>query len=95
MIINIEVSPKKDRRYRVYMLDGSHMDIGNVNRLDEYIDTGDKKARANYYHSLDAVERREFLKLKASRVVIEACLLNGASTNIIKNINYLNEILAD
>lgn len=95
MIINIEVSPKKHRRYRVYMLDGSHMDIGDANRLDEYIDTGDKKARMNYYHSLNAAERGEFLKLRASRIVIEACLFNGASTNIIKNINYLNEILAD
>lgn len=95
MIINIESSPLRSRRYRVYFLDGTFIDIGSSKRLDEYIDTSNERDREQYYKAMDETDRREFLKMRASRVVLEACLLNGPSTNIIRNINYLNEILYD
>lgn len=94
MIINIEVSPIRSRRYRVYFIDGSRMDIGGATKLNEYVDTGKEKDRARYYNTMSEIDKEEFLRLRKSRIVLEAFILNGPTTSIIKNINYLNEMLS-
>ena len=95
MIINIESSPIRSKRFRIYFLDGSRIDIGHSKRLDEYIDTGNKYDRESYYRTMDITDRREFSRMRPSRVVLESYLLNGPTTNVIKNINYANETLFD
>jgi hypothetical protein len=95
MIINIESSPLKKRRFRIYFLDATYIDIGSSKRLDEYIDTGNKHDRRNYYKHMDKTDKHEFILMRPCRVVLEACLLNGPTTNVITNINYANETLFD
>jgi len=95
MIINIEDSPIRSRRYRIFLLDGSKIDIGNSKEINNYIDTGNKKVRKQFYTSMDSADKIEFMKMRPSRVVLEACILNGPTRDVIKNINCLNELLFD
>jgi hypothetical protein len=93
MIINIEDSPIRSRRYRIFLLDGSKIDIGSSKEKNNYIDTGNKKIRKQFYTEMDSSDKIEFMKMRPSRVVLEACILNGPTRDIIKNINCSGEVV--
>lgn len=92
-IINIEETPLRNRRYRIFLLDGTKYDIGT--KKDEYyIDHGNKEMRRLYYINLDKKALRICSRLQSSAQLYETFILNGATTDIIKNVNFYNrEIL--
>ena len=92
MIIRIEDSPKVNKRYRVYMDNGKHYDFG-LQGGQTYIDHGDKKIRFNYWkrHIKNHTEQQLIDNLVPSPSLFAAALLWGHSTDIYKNIDYLNE----
>jgi hypothetical protein len=92
-IINIENSPLRNRRYRIYLLNGERYDVG-FKKCKYYIDNGNKDLRKFYYTVFDKNAKHICSKLIPCQLLYETFILNGATTNIIKNINfYNNEIL--
>ena len=92
-IINVENSPLRNRRYRIYLLNGERYDIG-FKSCKYYIDNGNKELRKLYYGLFDKNAKRICSQLISSQLLYETFILNGGTTNIIKNINfYNNEIL--
>jgi len=92
-IINIEKSPLSNRRYRIYLLNGKHYDIG-LNECKYYIDHGDKKLRELHYGLFNKYTKHICSQLISGRILYETFILNGCTTDIIKNVNfYNNEIL--
>ena len=91
MIINITNSPKKHKRFRVFMDNGKHYDFG-LDTGDTYIDHGDKKKRFNYWarHMKNHIEQTLVDNLVPSPALFSATLLWGHSTNLNDNIKYLN-----
>lgn len=89
-IINIENSPLRNRRYRIYLLNGDRYDVG-FKKCKYYIDNGDKNLRKFYYTVLDKNAKHVCNELIPCQLLYETFILNGATTNIIKNINFYNK----
>jgi len=81
-IINIEKSPIKEKRYRLFLINGDHYDIGLKNYC-YYIDDKDIIRREKAYIKLKSIKQSELL--------YEMFILNGYSQNVIKNINFFNK----
>lgn len=92
-IINIEETPLRNRRFRVFLLDGTKYDIG-TKKGEYYIDHGNKEIRTSYYIHLDKKALRVCRRLQSGAQLYETFILNGPTTDIIKNVNFYNrEIL--
>jgi hypothetical protein len=89
-VINVENSPLRNRVFRVYLIDGNHIDIGGMKTF-YFIDNGDVKKRDAYFKSLSSSQIKQIQSLKPSRLLYEFFLLNGCSKNIIDNINFFNK----
>lgn len=94
-------SPLKTKRYRVYLDDGKHYDFGYKNPTtgkygSTYLDHKDKKRKDNYWarHIANSNERYKIKQLIPSPALFSAILLWGPSTNLERNITYLNRLWA-
>jgi hypothetical protein len=92
-IINLTDSPKKNKRFRVYMDDGKHYDFG-LDTGSTYIDHHDKQKRLAYIarHLGNVREKRLIDSLTPSNALFSMALLWGKHTNIDDNIKYLNNL---
>jgi hypothetical protein len=90
LIINIEDSPLRNRRFRIYLLNGNHYDVG-FKKCKYYIDNHNKLRRDLYYGLLNNDAKNTLMTLKPSQLLYETFILNGGSKNIINNINYFNK----
>lgn len=88
-IINIEKSPLRNRRYRLFFINGDHIDIGLKNH-EYYIDNGNKDYRNLIYSLMNKQARQKIIINKHDYLVYESFILNGGTTNLIKNINFYN-----
>ena len=93
MIIRIDNSPRKVKRFRITMDDGRVFDFG-YKRGETYIDHGDKTKRRNYWrrHLANDTEERLIDNLVPSPALFSAYLLWGNSTSLEKNVNHLNRL---
>jgi hypothetical protein len=93
MIINITNSPKKNKRFRVYMDNGKHYDFG-LDTGSTYIDHHDKSKRMAYIsrHLGNLSEKRLIDNLVPSPSLFSMVLLWGPYNNIEDNIRYLNQL---
>jgi hypothetical protein len=93
MIIKIEKSPVKYKRYRVYMDTGKHYDFGLLGG-ETYIDHKDANKRRNYWlrHYGNPTEKILIDNLVPSPSLFSAYLLWGVHSNLEKNIKELNEL---
>lgn len=89
-IINIEKSPLRNRRYRIYLLNGERYDVGFI-KCKYYIDTGDKELRNFYYALMNHKIKQKLISLTPSSLLYETFILNGGTTDLIKNINFFNK----
>ena len=89
-VINVENSPVRNRLYRVFLINGDHIDIGDMKSF-YYTDHQDYERREKYFNSLTNEQIIELQSLKPSRLLYEFFLLNGFSKDIIKNINFYNK----
>ncbi len=55
-IINYEKSPLRSRRYRIYLINGDHVDIG-FKKSKYFIDNGNKEYRALNYALLNQKQK--------------------------------------
>jgi hypothetical protein len=92
-IINITNSPKKNKRFRVYLDNGNHYDFG-LDTGSTYIDHQDKQKRFAYIarHLGNLKEKRLIDSLTPSPALFSMVLLWGPHTNIEDNIKYLNNL---
>jgi len=92
-IINLTDSPKKNKRFRVYMDDGKHYDFG-LDTGSTYIDHHDKQKRLAYIarHLGNLREKRLIDSLTPSPALFSLALLWGKHTNIDDNIKELNNL---
>jgi hypothetical protein len=93
IIIGIENSPKKNKRYRVLLDNNKHYDFGLKNG-NTYIDHNDKIKRLNYWnrHFSNKKEYELISNLIESPSLFSSYLLWGKYNNLDKNINYLNHL---
>jgi hypothetical protein len=89
-VINVENSPIRNRVYRVYLINGDHIDIGNMKTF-YYIDHNNKQKRNEYFASLNKTDKKVIQSLRPTPLLYEFFLLNGYSKNIISNINFFNQ----
>jgi len=91
MIVDIQPSPIKHKRFRVTMDNGKQYDFG-LDTGSTYIDHHNKIKRLNYWsrHYSNPIERRLINNLVPSPALFSAYLLWGESTDLNKNINHLN-----
>jgi hypothetical protein len=89
-VINVENSPMRKYVYRVYLINGDHIDIGNMKTF-YYTDHHDRKKRDSYLRNLTNTEIKVLQSLKPTQLLYETFLLNGYSKNIINNINFFNQ----
>lgn len=97
-IISISESPKKTKRFRVYLKSGDYYDFGLKNPKDgTYIDHGDKKKRMSYIsrHLANYNEKKLIDSLIPSPALFSMMILWGKYDNIYDNINYLNSFLGE
>jgi len=92
-IIEVIDSPKKNKRFRVYMDDGKHYDFG-LDTGSTYIDHHDKQKRLAYIarHLGNLREKKLIDNLIPSPALFSMVLLWGKHTNIEDNIKYLNRM---
>ena len=92
-IISIENSARKNKRYRVYLDDGSYYDFG-LKEGNTYIDHHDKQKREAYKkrHLGNETEKHLIEHLIPSPSLYAYYLLWGPSTDIMKNIDILNKM---
>lgn len=93
MIISIESSPRKNKRYRVHLKNGQKIDFG-LKGGSTYIDHGDKVKRKNYWarHLGNPIEKRLIEGLIPSPALFSAYLLWGESKSLKENIKKLNRL---
>ncbi len=88
---SIKESPRKGKRYRVIMKDGTHYDFG-LKGGSTYLDHKDKQKRDAYIarHMKNKNEGELIESLTPSPALFSMYLLWGPYTNIEDNYNYLN-----
>lgn len=93
MIVDIQRSPYKFKRYRVFMDDGRHFDFG-LKGGSTYLDHGNKEIRKNYWkrHYGNPIEKELIDNLTPSPSLFSAYLLWGSHTSLEKNIKELNDL---
>ena len=89
-VINVENSPIRNRVYRVFLINGDHVDIGDLKTF-YYVNHKNKYKREQYFQSLTKTEIKVIQTLKPTQLLYEFFLLNGYSKNIINNINFFNQ----
>jgi len=92
-IIEIVNSPVKGKRFRAILEDGRHYDFGLKDPSEgTYIDHGDKKKRVAYWarHIKARGERALIDNLVPSAALFSMAILWGKSTDLQKNIDFLN-----
>jgi hypothetical protein len=97
-IISISASPKKNKRFRVYLDDNTHYDFGLKNpKYGTYIDHHDPQKRMNYIsrHLANYNEKKLIDNLTPSPALFSMMLLWGESTDLYENIEILNEFLSE
>lgn len=92
-IIKLVKSPRKNKRYRVYLENNEYFDFG-LDGGNTYIDHGNKKKRDNYRkrHLGNDTEKHLIKNLIPSSALFSYYILWGDSTDINKNINILNKM---
>ena len=92
-IVSIEDSKRKNKRYRVYLDDGSYYDFG-LKGGNTYVDHHDKRKRENYKkrHLGNEIEKHLITHLIPSSSLMSYWILWGPSTDIMKNIDLLNKM---
>lgn len=93
MIVKVEKSPVKYKRYRVTMDNGKTYDFGLLGG-ETYIDHRDANKRRNYWlrHYANATEKELIDNLVPSPSLFSAYLLWGAHTTLDKNVTELNNL---
>jgi len=93
MIINISESPRKFKRFRVVMNNNKYFDFG-LKDGSTFIDHNDETKRLNYMkrHIANKTEKYLISNLIPSPALFSFFILWGPYNNIIKNINYLNNL---
>lgn len=93
MIIKIEDSPVKYKRYRAFMDNGKTIDFGLLGAMT-YLDHKDVNKRRNYWlrHYGNPLEKPLLDNLVPSPSVLSAYLLWGAHTSLEKNVKELNDL---
>lgn len=93
MIVSIEKSPVKYKRFRVTMDDGKKYNFGLEGAMT-YIDHKDFNKRKAYWarHYANPVEKDLIDNLVPSPALFSAYLLWGSHTNLEKNIKELNDL---
>jgi hypothetical protein len=96
LITHIKPSPRKNKRYRAFMDDGSYIDFG-LKGGSTYLDHKDKNKRDNYWARHLGNKREKYLigNFIPSPALFSAVLLWGESTSLKKNLEILNELLQD
>lgn len=89
-IIDYGFSPRKNKRYRIYMNDGKYYDFGLEGGLT-YLDHKDKTKRDNYRRRHYAQEKTLIDNLIPSPALFSWALLWGDSDDIMQNIRSLNK----
>ena len=91
MIILIEDSPLKNKRFRVYLSDDRHFDFGQKGG-ETYIDHSDKVKRENYKkrHLANIREKYNIDNFIPSPSLFSYYLLWGDSNKLSENIKKLN-----
>ena len=94
-IINITNSPRKTKRLRVFLSDGSTFDFG-LKGAQTYVDEEDQKKRTAYWSRHYSNEKEQFLidNLEPSPALFSAYILWGFHTSIDDNIRYLNRLFS-
>jgi hypothetical protein len=98
-IIKIIDSPKKDKRFRAIIDNGSHLeshiDFG-LKTGSTYIDHGDKVKRLNYIlrHLSNPLEQDKLFNLEMSPALLSLKLLWGRTVSLETNLKELNAMLA-
>ncbi len=93
MIVNIESSPVRHKRYRVTMDNGKKYDFG-LDIGQTYIDHHDTTKRYHYWlrHLANPVEYRLISNLVPSPSLFSAYLLWGNYSDLSSNIKQLNNL---
>ena len=93
MIIKIEKSHKKNKRFTITMNNNKKYDFGLING-STYIDHHDKQKRDNYIkrHISNDTEYNLIMNLIPSPSLFSLVILWGPYTSINENINYLNNL---
>ena len=93
MIIKIDKSPKKMKRFRITMDDGKRYDFGFITG-STYIDHHNKNKRDNYIkrHIANDIEYNLVMNLIPSPALFSLVILWGPYTSIEQNIDYLNNL---
>lgn len=93
MIVSIENSPIKHKRFRITMDSGKTFDFG-LEGGSTYIDHHDKTIRKNYWkrHFANKTEKQLITNLVPSPSLFSALLLWGESISLETNIRKLNEL---
>ena len=92
-IVEIQNSPKKDKRYRVVLDDGKFYDFGLLNG-STYIDHNDDKKRMAYIarHFANRLEKNLIENLIPSPALFSIFLLWGKYKTLEENIHFLNSL---
>ena len=95
-IIDYGFSPRKNKRYRVYMNDGKHYDFGLDGVSKNYLDHKDKTKRDNYRrrHYANKIEKHLIDNLIPSPALFSYYILWGNSSDITENIRALNKMFS-
>lgn len=93
-IVKLINSPRKEKRYRVFLNDGSNFDFGLLGATT-YIDGASNETKDNYWkrHMGNNTENNLINKKIPSPSLFSAYLLWGESRSIKQNIKLLNKIL--
>lgn len=94
-ILDIIQSPLKNKRYRIFLNDGTHYDFG-LRGGSTFIDHKDRLLKENYYLRHIAQPQEFYLinNLIPSPALFSMYLLWGKYPNLFKNIEYLDDLFA-
>lgn len=92
-IINIEKSPVKNKRYRVYLDNGNKYDFG-LDTGKTFIDHHNEELRQNYLkrHLANPIEKELINNLIPSPALFSAVLLWGPYKTLTKNMQFLDNL---
>lgn len=89
-IVRLEESPRKTKRFRVYLENGKHYDFG-YDKGSTYIDHHDERKRENYRKRHYASESYLIDNYIPSPALFSYYLLWGDSTSLMQNIIDFNK----
>ena len=93
-IVKIENSPRKNKRFRVYLENNDHYDFG-LDNGKTYVDHHDKIKRENYRkrHMANDTEKHLIQNFIPSPALFSYYILWGDSTSVNENIEKINKRL--